>query len=164
MAIAPRNSRRSSIDIWPGFVDALSQLLMVIIFILLLFTAGQFYLGTALSGRDQALQKLQHQVDELANLLALERQSSEELRSGTAALSSQLQGAVAERDQHERAEELGQQLAVQAGDRPDGAALAAQWSDISHGYPLRPPARAARGRAPGLNVRPGGALDNESSE
>jgi len=99
MAIAPRNSRRSSIDIWPGFVDALSQLLMVIIFILLVFTAGQFYLGTALSGRDQALQKLQHQVDELANLLALERQSNEELRSGTAALSSQLQSAVAERDQ-----------------------------------------------------------------
>src|SRR6516164_2699401 len=99
MAIAPRNSRRSSIDIWPGFVDALSQLLMVIIFILLVFTAGQFYLGTALSGREQALQKLQHQVDELANLLALERQSNEELRSGTAALSSQLQSAVAERDQ-----------------------------------------------------------------
>ena len=99
MAIAPRSSRRSSIDIWPGFVDALSQLLMVIIFILLVFTAGQFYLGTALSGRDQALQKLQHQVDELANLLALERQSNEELRSGTTALSSQLQSAVAERDQ-----------------------------------------------------------------
>jgi chemotaxis protein MotB len=70
MAIAPRNSRRSSIDIWPGFVDALAQLLMVIIFILLVFTAGQFYLGVALSGRDQALQKLQQQVDELASVPA----------------------------------------------------------------------------------------------
>ena len=49
MAIAPRHSRRPSIDIWPGFVDALSQLLMVIIFILLVFTAGQFYLSAALS-------------------------------------------------------------------------------------------------------------------
>jgi chemotaxis protein MotB len=98
MAITPRNSRRSSIDIWPGFVDALSQLLMVIIFVLLVFTAGQFYLGAALSGRDQALQKLQQQVDELANLLALERHTSEELRSGTAQLSSQLKTALGERD------------------------------------------------------------------
>lgn len=99
MPLAPRSSRRSSIDIWPGFVDALAQLLMVIIFVLLVFTAGQFYLGAALSGRDQALQKLQHQVDELANMLAFERQSNEELRSGTATLSSQLQSALAERDQ-----------------------------------------------------------------
>jgi chemotaxis protein MotB len=99
MAIAPRNSRRSSIDIWPGFVDALAQLLMVIIFILLVFTAGQFYLGVALSGRDQALQKLQQQVDELASLLAVERRSNDELRSGTLDLSAQLKSAVAERDQ-----------------------------------------------------------------
>ena len=99
MAITPRSSRRSSIDIWPGFVDALAQLLMVIIFILLVFTAGQFYLGAALSGRDQALQKLQQQVDELASLLAVERRSTEELRSGTLELSSQLKTAVAERDQ-----------------------------------------------------------------
>src|SRR6202023_977138 len=99
MAIAPRNSRRSSIDIWPGFVDALAQLLMVIIFILLVFTAGQFYLGVALSGRDQALQKLQQQVDELASLLAVERRWNDELRSGTLELSAQLKSAVAERDQ-----------------------------------------------------------------
>jgi chemotaxis protein MotB len=99
MALVPRSSRRSSIDIWPGFVDALSQLLMVIIFILLVFTAGQFYLGSALSGRDQALQKLQHQVDELASMLALERQANQELRSGAAQLSSQLQTALAERDE-----------------------------------------------------------------
>src|SRR5215831_3282906 len=79
MALATRGSRRSSIDIWPGFVDALAQLLMVIIFILLVFTAGQFYLGIALSGRDQALQKLQTQVDELASMLAVERRSNEEL-------------------------------------------------------------------------------------
>ena len=42
MPLATLNARRSSIDIWPGFVDALAQLLMVIIFILLVFTAGQF--------------------------------------------------------------------------------------------------------------------------
>jgi chemotaxis protein MotB len=50
MALASRRSRRPSIDIWPGFVDALAQLLMVIIFILLVFTAGQFFLADALTG------------------------------------------------------------------------------------------------------------------
>ena len=92
MAIAPRDSRRTSIDIWPGFVDALAQLLMVIIFILLVFTAGQFYLSEALSGRDQALQKLQAQVNELGDLLAMERRSN-------ADLSAQLTSSLAERDQ-----------------------------------------------------------------
>jgi len=98
MAIAPRNSRRSSIDIWPGFVDALAQLLMVIIFILLVFTAGQFYLSEALSGRDQALMQLQRQVNELGNLLALERSTNEGLRVSAADLSEQLTNSLAERD------------------------------------------------------------------
>jgi chemotaxis protein MotB len=99
MAITPRNSRRSSIDIWPGFVDALAQLLMVIIFILLVFTAGQFYLSEALSGRDQALQQLQQQVNELGDLLALERRAKEELRASSADLSAQFASSQAERDQ-----------------------------------------------------------------
>jgi len=98
MAIAPRNSRRSSIDIWPGFVDALAQLLMVIIFILLVFTAGQFYLSEVLSGRDQALQRLQQQVNELGDLLAMERRASRELRASATELSAQLASSQAERD------------------------------------------------------------------
>jgi chemotaxis protein MotB len=98
MAIAPRNSRRSSIDIWPGFVDALAQLLMVIIFILLVFTAGQFYLSEALSGRDQALQRLQQQVNELGDLLAIERRATADLRVSVADMSAQLASSQAERD------------------------------------------------------------------
>src|SRR5438067_2042906 len=92
MALATRRrSRRSSIDIWPGFVDALSQLLMVIIFVLLVFTAGQFFLSDALSGRDQALKQLQQQVDQLSSLLSLERTNSAEL-------SNRLKGTLTERD------------------------------------------------------------------
>ncbi len=91
MPLATRRSRRSSIDIWPGFVDALAQLLMVIIFMLLVFTAGQFFLSDALSGRDQALKQLQQQVDELSQLLSFERAS-------TAGLSGQLATAQTERD------------------------------------------------------------------
>lgn len=98
MPIARRNSRRSSIDIWPGFVDALSQLLMVIIFILLVFTAGQFYLSAALSGRDQALHKLQRQVDQLADLLSLEKTTNSNLRQGATLLTAQLKTAETERD------------------------------------------------------------------
>lgn len=98
MPLQSRNSRRSSIDIWPGFVDALSQLLMIIIFLLLIFTVGQFYLSDALSGRDQALKKLQRQINNLADLLALERQSNSALRHQAAAAAAQLAATLAERD------------------------------------------------------------------
>src|SRR5437588_4789903 len=91
MPLSARRTRRSSIDIWPGFVDALSQLLMVIIFVLLVFTAGQFFLSDALSGRDQALKQLQQQVDELSQLLSIER-------AGTVELTTRLKGALVEHD------------------------------------------------------------------
>src|SRR5437879_2144093 len=98
MALASRRSRRPSIDIWPGFVDALAQLLMVIIFILLVFTAGQFFLADALSGRDKALKELQQQLSELSDLLSLERVANADLRASAASLAVQLQTALAERD------------------------------------------------------------------
>ncbi|HEV2335071.1 MAG TPA: peptidoglycan -binding protein [Stellaceae bacterium] len=96
MALASRRSRRSSIDIWPGFVDALAQLLMVIIFILLVFTAGQFFLADALSGRDKALKELQQQVSELGDLLALERTTNADLRASSASLAAQLKAKEGE--------------------------------------------------------------------
>jgi len=98
MPLASRRTRRPSIDIWPGFVDALAQLLMVIIFILLVFTAGQFFLANALSGRDKALKELQQQVSELSDLLALERLATADLRASAASLATQLKAAAAERD------------------------------------------------------------------
>jgi chemotaxis protein MotB len=72
-----KNYRRT--DIWPGFVDALATLLMVIIFLLMIFVISQFFMGYALSGRDQALQKLEEQVTELGELLSLERKNNEKL-------------------------------------------------------------------------------------
>ena len=59
------NSRRNQhrTDIWPGFVDALASLLMVIIFLLMIFVIAQFFLGEALTGRDQALDRLHGQVN-----------------------------------------------------------------------------------------------------
>ena len=54
MASIARRQERST-NIWPGFVDALATLLMVIIFLLLIFIMAQVFLGQALTGRDQAL-------------------------------------------------------------------------------------------------------------
>jgi len=98
MALARSRGRRYGIDIWPGFVDALAQLLMVIIFILLVFTVGQFYLSDALSGRDEALKQLQLKISALADELALEKQTSETLRGNAASLAAQLKAAQDERD------------------------------------------------------------------
>jgi chemotaxis protein MotB len=120
--LANRRSRRSNIDIWPGFVDALAQLLMVIIFILLVFTAGQFLLSDALSGRDKALHELQQQISELSDLLALERSSGEQLRANAATLSAQLKASIAERDT------LTTQLAALAAKSKEDAARADELS------------------------------------
>ncbi len=98
MAMFSRRQRRSSIDIWPGFVDALSQLVMVIVFVLLVFTAGQFYLTDALSGRDEAVKRLTAQLNELTDLLALEKQNSSDMALKLSELSKQLQAANAARD------------------------------------------------------------------
>ena len=97
MASPARRSQRST-NIWPGFVDALATLLMVIIFLLMIFVLAQFFLSEALSGRDAALQKLHDQVSELAEILSLERSTSEELRLNVAQLSEQLQATVSRAD------------------------------------------------------------------
>ncbi len=96
MAI-PRRST-SAFNIWPGFVDALATLLMVIIFLLMIFVVAQFYLSDALVGRDEALERLNRQVAEMADLLDLERRANADLRTNVAQLSEELQSTLAERD------------------------------------------------------------------
>jgi chemotaxis protein MotB len=91
VAYTSRRSRRPGIDIWPGFVDALSQLVMVIVFVLLLFTAGQFYLTDALSGRDAALQRLSQQLNQLSAMLTSARTDNSGLQAQIANLNQQLQ-------------------------------------------------------------------------
>ncbi|GHF20166.1 hypothetical protein GCM10017044_13700 [Kordiimonas sediminis] len=83
---------------WPGFVDALSTLLLVIIFLLSMFVLAQFFLGQALTGREQALAELRGQVAELGNLLKMERQANTSLRDSMAELSASLTAANADRD------------------------------------------------------------------
>ena len=84
----------------PGmpFVDALAALLMVIIFLLTVFMLSQFFLNELLSGRDEALARLERQISELSDLLSLERQAGSDLRLSIAQLSDQLQSSTVERD------------------------------------------------------------------
>ena len=68
-----RSRRREGVDYWPGFVDALSTLLIGIVFLLSVFVLAQFFLSQELTGKDAALQRLERQISELNDLLALEK-------------------------------------------------------------------------------------------
>ena len=134
------NRRQRATNIWPGFVDALATLLMVIMFLLMVFVLAQFFLGQALSGRDQALARLQNQVNELADLLSLERRASDDLRKNISQLSQELQISVALRDDlkttvaalRRQAEETGQRLAGALKTiETDQAKIAAQVQELA---------------------------------
>jgi chemotaxis protein MotB len=68
-----RGRRTESMNYWPGFVDALSTMLLVIIFLLSVFMLAQFFLSREVTGKDTALQRLNRQIEELTSLLAMER-------------------------------------------------------------------------------------------
>ena len=97
MAALTRRTTRST-NIWPGFVDALASVLIVILFLLMVFVLAQFFLNEALTGRDTALQKLQAQVVELGELLGLERKERDGLRLNVAQLAEELQASVTRSD------------------------------------------------------------------
>src|SRR5262249_51287697 len=115
-APAAGRGRRGYFDPWPGYVDVLSTLLMVVIFVLMVFVISQVFLSRALSGREEALARLNQQVAELGDLLALEKKTTAELRLNIGDLSSQLQNSTAARDQ------MQQQLTVVLGERNSLAA------------------------------------------
>jgi len=92
---------RSPVNIWPGFVDALAALLIIVIFLLMVFVLSQFYLQNTLSGREKALDSLTQQVSELAELLSLERQANADLNLSIEQLSAQLQSSLGEKDRME---------------------------------------------------------------
>ena len=91
-----RSRRRQEANYWPGFVDALSSLLLVIIFMLSLFMLTQFFLGQELEGRDTALARLNSQIAELTDLLQLERANADDLNTQIATLTATLGSAQAD--------------------------------------------------------------------
>ena len=92
-------SRRGQVtNYWPGFVDALSSLLLVIIFLLSLFMLAQFFLGQQIKGKDTALTQLNTQIAELTNMLQLERSNGADLQSQIANLTATLASTQSEKD------------------------------------------------------------------
>jgi len=129
-----RGGSRRSINIWPGFVDGLATLLLVVIFVLMVFMVAQFFLSVALTGKDEALTRLESEINELAELLALERNANTELRLNVEQLSAELQSSLAARESlsgqlaalAEERESLANQLAALADERDQLAALVEQ--------------------------------------
>lgn len=97
MTVTTRRTRYT-IDIWPGFVDALASILMVFIFMLLIFVLAQFFLSDTLEGRNKALAQLSQGINQLFAVLSLERKKSVELQDTVETLSGRLQAALTERD------------------------------------------------------------------
>ncbi len=97
MALARGRRTQRTIDYWPGFVDALSTLLLAIMFLLSVFVLAQFLLTQEISGRDQVLNRLNAQINELTQLLALERGNTQDLEDSLASLQASLSAAQTER-------------------------------------------------------------------
>jgi chemotaxis protein MotB len=93
-----RNRRQAhTVDYWPGFVDALSTLLLAIMFLLTVFVIGQFILSREISGKDEVLNRLNSQINELTQLLALEKGNKQDLEDQLANLQASLTTSESER-------------------------------------------------------------------
>ena len=113
MAYASRSRRAQGTNYWPGFVDALSSLLLVIIFLLSLFMLSQFFLGQEISGKDDAMSRLNAQIAELTELLQLEKAGTSDLNTTIATLQATLATTSGQRDQ------LAAQIAGMGGEGED---------------------------------------------
>jgi chemotaxis protein MotB len=97
MAVA-RARRDPGLNYWPGFVDALSTLVLGIIFLLTVFVVVQFYLTQEVTGKDTALSRLTAQIAQLTELLSMEKSGKLSLEEQLSQLRSSLSGVEAERD------------------------------------------------------------------
>src|SRR5580698_2977855 len=89
----PANTRRrgdNGLNAWPGYVDALSTLLMVIMFVLLVFVLAQAFLSVTLSSRDKQLDLVNQELAKLTEMLSLERGHVTEMQASIAQLNQQV--------------------------------------------------------------------------
>ena len=119
MARRRTSNAGETLNAWPGFVDALSTLLMVIIFVLLVFVLAQAFLSVALSSRDQALTQLHRKIAEMSDLMAVERAQSNALRASVGQANADLQATAAAKDALARQLAGLQQDAAKAGSERD---------------------------------------------
>ncbi len=91
MALArSRRGDSGTMNYWPGFVDALSTLILSIIFILTVFVVVQFYLQQEVQGKDTALDRLKNQIAQLTDLLSMEKAGKSDLQEQLATLRASL--------------------------------------------------------------------------
>ncbi len=96
MASNSRHSRES-FSIWPGYVDVLSALIMIIIFVLLIFTLSQFILSTILSDQNSELKDLHLRIAEISGLLGLEQETNAAMTEKIAILSAEIETLTVDR-------------------------------------------------------------------
>lgn len=101
MALSRNRFKNRSVDYWPGFVDALSTLLLAIMFLLSVFVLAQFFLSREISGKDEVLTRLNSQINELTQLLALEKAGSQDLEDTLANLQASLSATESEKSRLE---------------------------------------------------------------
>jgi chemotaxis protein MotB len=122
MAAAAARGRRRHFDPWPGYVDVLSTLLMVVIFVLMVFVIAQVFLSRALSGRDEELAAKAREMTELNQQIELKDTTIEQLQRDLSDLAGQLGSSTRARDQ------LQERLTVIIGERDS---LASSLADVN---------------------------------
>ena len=100
MALARIRHSESGMNYWPGFVDALSTLILSIIFLLSVFVVVQFYLQQEVQGKDTALQHLNGQIALLSKLLSMEKAGKADLENQLGGLQASLATAQNDRDRY----------------------------------------------------------------
>jgi chemotaxis protein MotB len=100
MALARTRRGETGMNYWPGFVDALSTLILGIIFLLTVFVVVQFYLQQEVAGKDTALQQLNAQIAQLTSLLSMEKTGKADLENQLAILRATLATAESDRDKY----------------------------------------------------------------
>ena len=98
MALSRRTGQRFQASIWPGFVDAMTALLLVLMFVLTIFMVIQFFLRQTITGQESELDDLNAQIISLADALGLEKQRAAGLEGDVARLNSTLDQAKSEAD------------------------------------------------------------------
>jgi chemotaxis protein MotB len=93
-----RRRQQNGLDAWPGYVDALSTLLMVTIFVLLVFVLAQGLLSVTLTGKDKALERLNQEIAQLTDMLSLEKGRAADLQGNVASLAHDLGEVTTARD------------------------------------------------------------------
>ena len=89
--------RRRTVDIWPGFVDALATVLMVMLFVLMVFVLAQFFLGNALSGSEQTNQRLSQELTALADQLTMTKKANSDLLDDLTIAKTEADAATSEK-------------------------------------------------------------------